>query len=149
MSGLDPVGRKDVRDIILRLRTEGKTVFMSTHILSDVEMVCDRVAIIVNGRIRYEGAIDEFLHAGEPKADLVFANLPAEVAIRLEENFGAQLRGHGESIELRISEKDSSEVLRVALDAGAEVISATPHRVSLESIFLSTVNEADAGEDSR
>jgi ABC-2 type transport system ATP-binding protein len=149
MSGLDPVGRKEVRDIILRLRAEGKTVFMNTHILSDVEMVCDRVAIIVSGRIRYEGAIDEFLHAGEPKADLVFANLPGEAATHLEDHFGAQLRGHGERIELRIAEKDSSEVLRVALDAGAEVISATPHRVSLESIFLSTVNEADSEEGSR
>ena len=107
------------------------------------------MAIIVNGRISYEGAIDEFLHAGAPKADLVFANLPAEAAARLEEDFGARLRGHGERIELRIAEKDSSEVLRVALDAGAEVISATPHRVSLESIFLSTVNEAGSGEDSR
>jgi ABC-2 type transport system ATP-binding protein len=149
MSGLDPVGRKEVRDIILRLRAEGKTVFMNTHILSDVEMVCDRVAIIVNGRIRYEGAIDEFLHAGEPKADLVLANLPAEAATQFENDFGAQLRGHGERIELRIAEKDSSEVLRVALDAGAEVISVTPHRVSLESIFLSTVNNADAEERSQ
>jgi ABC-2 type transport system ATP-binding protein len=149
MSGLDPVGRKDLRDIILRLRTEGKTVFMSTHILSDVEMVCDRVAIIANGRIRFEGAIDEFLDAGEPEADLVLANLPAETATRLEEQFRANLRGHGERIELRIAEKDVSEALRIALDAGAEVISATPHRVSLESIFMSTVNEAGAKEGSR
>jgi len=149
MSGLDPVGRKEVRDIILRLRDEGKTVFMNTHILSDVEMVCDRVAIIVNGRIRYEGAIDEFLEAGEPEADLVFANLPAEAAVRLEECFGARLRGHGDRIELRIAEKDSSAALRLALDAGADVVSATPHRVSLESIFLSAVNKADAEERSR
>jgi ABC-2 type transport system ATP-binding protein len=149
MSGLDPVGRKEVRDIILRLRAEGKTVFMNTHILSDVEMVCDRVAIIVSGKIRYEGAIDEFLNAGEPEADLVFANLSAEAATHLEERFGARLRGHGERVELRIPEKDSSEALRVALDAGAEVISATPHRVSLESIFLTTVNEADAEEAQR
>ena len=149
MSGLDPVGRKEVRDIILRLRAEGKTVFMSTHILSDVEMVCDRVAIIVNGRIRYEGAIDEFLDAGEPEADLVFANLSADAATRLEDRFGAQMRGHGDRIELRIAEKDSSAALRLALDAGAEVISATPHRVSLESIFLSKVNESDAEVGSR
>ena len=149
MSGLDPVGRKEVRDIILRLRAEGKTVFMSTHILSDVEMVCDRVAIIVNGRIRYEGAIDEFLDAGEPEADLVFANLSADAATRLEDRFGAQMRGHGDRIEIRIAEKDSSAALRLALDAGAEVISATPHRVSLESIFLSKVNEADAEVGSR
>ena len=149
MSGLDPVGRKEVRDIILRLRAEGKTVFMSTHILSDVEMVCDRVAIIVNGRIRYEGAIDAFLDAGEPEADLVFANLSADAATRLEDRFGAQMRGHGDRIELRIAEKDSSAALRLALDAGAEVISATPHRVSLESIFLSKVNESDAEVGSR
>ena len=54
MSGLDPIGRKDIRDIILRLKSEGRTVFMNTHILNDVEMICDRVAIIVKGRIRYE-----------------------------------------------------------------------------------------------
>jgi ABC-type multidrug transport system ATPase subunit len=114
-----------------------------------VEMVCDRVAIIANGRIRFEGAIDEFLDAGEPEADLVLANLPAETATRLEERFGAHLRGHGERIELRIAEKDVSEALRIALDVGAEVISATPHRVSLESIFMSTVNEAGAEEGSR
>jgi len=149
MSGLDPVGRKEVRDIILRLRDEGKTIFMNTHILSDVEMVCDRVAIIASGRIRYEGAIDEFLHAGEPQVDLVFASLPAEVAIRLEERFDAQLRGHGERVELRIAEKDAGCVLRLGLDAGAELVSATPHRVSLESIFLSTVGEADTGEEAR
>jgi ABC-2 type transport system ATP-binding protein len=149
MSGLDPVGRKEVRDIILRLRTEGKTIFMNSHILSDVEMVCDRVAIIVNGKIRYEGAIDEFLDAGEPEADLVFANLPAATATQLEEDFGARLRGHGDRIELRIAEKDASAALRLALDAGADVISATPYRVSLESIFLSTVTGADAEEASR
>ncbi len=149
MSGLDPVGRKEVRDIILRLREEGKTIFMNTHILSDVEMVCDRVAIIVGGKIRYEGAIDEFLDAGEPEADLVFANLPAETAAQLEESFAARLRGHGDRIELRIAEKDSSAVLRLALDAGAVVISATPHRVSLESIFLSAVSDAGAEGGSR
>ena len=146
MSGLDPVGRKDVRDLILRLRTQGKTVFMNTHILSDVEMLCDRVAIIVAGRIRYEGAIDEFLEAGEPEADLVLARLPAETAIELEERFGARLRGHGERIELRIAEKDASPAMQIALNAGAEVVSSIPHRVSLESIFLSAVNESKAEE---
>jgi len=146
MSGLDPVGRKEVRDLILRLRSEGKTVFMNTHILSDVEMLCDRVAIIVSGRIRYQGAIDEFLVAGQPEADLVLANVPPDVAISMEERFGANLRGHGERIELRIAEKDTSAALRVAMEAGAEVVSVTPHRVSLESIFLSAVEEGAAEE---
>ena len=148
MSGLDPVGRKEVRDLILRLRTEGKTVFMNTHILSDVEMLCDRVAIIVAGRIRYQGAIDEFLDAGQPEADLVLANVPPEIAVAMEERFAASLRGHGERIELRIAEKDTSAALRVAMEAGAEVVSVTPHRVSLESIFLSAVEEGSAEEKS-
>ena len=146
MSGLDPIGRKEVRDLILRLQTEGKTIFMNTHILSDVEMLCNRVAIISAGRIRYQGAIDEFLDAGEPEADLVLANVPSETAISMEERFGANLRGHGERIELRIAKKDTSAALRVALEAGAEVVSVTPHRVSLESIFLSAV-EAGADEE--
>ena len=82
MSGLDPIGRKEVRDLILRLRSEGKTVFMNTHILSDVEMLCDRVAIIVRGRIQFEGATHEFLAGGEPEADVVLAGLSPEAAPR-------------------------------------------------------------------
>jgi ABC-2 type transport system ATP-binding protein len=141
MSGLDPIGRKEVRDLILRLRSEGKTVFMSTHILSDVEMVCDRVAIIVRGRIRFEGATHEFLAGGEPEVDVVLAHLPPEAAASLEEQFGARLRGVDDRIELRVAEKLVNPLLHAAIAAGAEVVSVTPHRMSLESIFLSAVAE--------
>jgi ABC-2 type transport system ATP-binding protein len=143
MSGLDPIGRKEIRDLILRLRTEGKTVFMNTHILSDVEMVCDRVAIIVNGRIHYEGAIEEFLEGGERETEIVLVSLPPEAATLLEETAAAQLRGLGERIEVRVMEKYVADVLRVAMEAGAEVVSVTPHRRSLESIFLSAVEEGN------
>jgi ABC-2 type transport system ATP-binding protein len=142
MSGLDPIGRKDVRDLILRLRAEGKTVFMNTHILSDVEMVCDRVAIIVRGRIHFEGATNAILGGGEPEADVVLGNVSPELAHRLEEGFRARLRGHDGRIELRIAEKLVNPALRAALGAGAEVISVTPHRTSLETIFLSAVEES-------
>ncbi len=141
MSGLDPIGRKEVRDLILRLRSEGKTVFMSTHILSDVEMVCDRVAIIVRGRIRFEGATHEFLAGGEPEADVVLARLSPEVAASLEEQFQARLRGVDDRIELRVAEKLVNPLLHAAIAAGAEVVSVTQHRMSLESIFLSAVAE--------
>ncbi|TDJ21419.1 MAG: ABC transporter ATP-binding protein [Deltaproteobacteria bacterium] len=141
MSGLDPIGRKEVRDLILRLRNEGKTVFMSTHILPDVEMTCDRVAIIVNGRIRHESAIDQIFADSEREADLVLANLPPEIPGQLEEVFGVTLRGHGDRIEVRVREKDVQGVLQSALAVGAQVISVTPHRVSLESIFLNVVEE--------
>jgi ABC-2 type transport system ATP-binding protein len=141
MSGLDPIGRKEVRDLILRLRSEGKTVFMNTHILSDVEMVCDRVAIIVRGRIRFEGATHEFLAGGEPEADVVIAGLAAETAASLEEAFRARVREIDERVELRVAEKLVNPLLRAAIASGAEVVSVTPHRMSLESIFLSAVEE--------
>ena len=149
MSGLDPIGRKEIRDLILRLRTEGKTVFMNTHILSDVEMVCDRVAIIVAGRITYQGAIEDFLEGDEREVDAVVAGLPVDTAATLEGRFAAKLRGHGDRIELRVAEKNVDEVLRLALGAGAEVLSLTPHRVSLESIFLSAVEKGEVAEGIR
>ena len=142
MSGLDPMGRKEIRDLILRLRSEGKTVFMNTHILSDVEMVCDRVAIIVQGEIRYEGATEAFREAGVREVDVVLARLPEALAGELEDRFGADLRGLGERVELRVEEKQVSAVLEASLAAGAEVVSVTPHRTSLESIFLSAVEGA-------
>jgi ABC-2 type transport system ATP-binding protein len=139
MSGLDPIGRKEIRDLILRLRAEGKTVFMNTHILSDVEMVCDRVAIIVQGEISYAGATESF-HAGEARyADVVLSRVPAEIAETLEERFRAGFRGHGDRIEMRVEEKRVNSLLQTALAAGADVVSVTPQRVSLESIFLSAV----------
>jgi len=146
MSGLDPIGRVEIRDLILRLRAAGKTVFMNTHILSDVEMVCDRVAIIVAGRITYEGAIEDFLEGDEREVDAVISGLPADTVALLEERFAARLRGHGDRIEVRVAEKSVNDLLRLALDAGAEVLSVTPHRVSLESIFLSAVERGGVPE---
>jgi ABC-2 type transport system ATP-binding protein len=139
MSGLDPIGRKEIRDLILRLRAEGKTVFMNTHILSDVEMVCDRVAIIVQGEISYAGATEAFRAGDARHADVVMSRLPADLAGTLEERFKVTLRGHGDRIELRVEEKSLNQVLQLALSAGADVVSVTPHRVSLESIFLTAV----------
>ncbi|MBW2444954.1 MAG: ABC transporter ATP-binding protein [Deltaproteobacteria bacterium] len=141
MSGLDPLGRKEIRDLILRLRSDGKTVFMNTHILSDVEMVCDRVAIIVEGKIRYEGQIEHFISSDQQRADVVLANVSAELASTLEERFRAELRDHGQQVEARVPEKIVSDLLRACLEAGAQVLSVTPVRVSLESIFLETVEE--------
>ena len=142
MSGLDPIGRKDIRDLVLRLREQGKTVFMNTHILHDVELVCDRVAIIAGGCIRYEGAIQDFEAAGERQSDVLVAGLPAETGPLLEERFGARLRGVGERIEVRVPEKHTDDALRVLLGAGAQVVSVSPHRASLERIFMSAVEES-------
>ncbi len=149
MSGLDPIGRTEIRDLILRLRSEGKTVFMNTHILHDVEMLCDRVAILVEGRIRWEGRIEDFLAEGERETEVVVAKLPPDLAERLDGRFGKALRGHGDRVELRVPEKEVEGVLGSALGSGAEVISVTPVRVSLEEIFLSTVQRNRARAECR
>jgi ABC-2 type transport system ATP-binding protein len=143
MSGLDPIGRVEIRDLILRLRAEGKTVFMSTHILHDVEMLCDHVAIIVDGRIRYEGGVEDVVAGAGEQVDVVLASLPADAVPILEERFSARLRGMGDRVEVRVAEKAVNDVLGFALDAGGEVISVSPHRVSLESFFLSAVEGGD------
>jgi ABC-2 type transport system ATP-binding protein len=148
MSGLDPIGRKEIRDLILRLRGEGKTVFMNTHILSDVELVCDRVAIISRGRIVHEGAIDAFLESGERETEVVLCRIPARLALELEERFGTRPRQIADRAEVRVREKDVDEVIGLALGAGASVVSITPHRVSLETVFLSAVG-ADVPERAR
>jgi ABC-2 type transport system ATP-binding protein len=139
MSGLDPIGRKEIRDLLIRLRSDGKTVFMNTHILSDVEMVCDRVAIIVGGRIRYQGRTEEFLSDGEKASEIVVSGVTPEFASSLEEDFEVVLRGVGERIELRVQQTQVETVLAAVLKDGGRVMAVTPQRVSLESIFMDAV----------
>ncbi len=146
MSGLDPIGRMEIRNLILRLRSEGKTVFMNTHILSDVEMLCDRVAVIVNGRIRYEGRIEKFMDEDDRTSEVVVSGIAPEVAQRIEEEMHGELRGHGERIAARIREKHLNEVLQLVLGSGADVISVTPERATLENIFMTAVEEGEKEE---
>jgi ABC-2 type transport system ATP-binding protein len=149
MSGLDPIGRKDIRDIILRLKQERKTVFMNTHILNDVEMICDRVAIIVKGRIRHEGAIQDFLAKDEMRSDIVLAALAPEEARLLGEKFSARVQTVGEQVEVQVRDGQVRDFLQSALESHAEVLSVTPNRVSLENIFLEAVEQGERADSSR
>ena len=146
MSGLDPVGRKEIRDLIVDLNNEGKTVFMNTHILSDVEMICDRVAIIANGRIAYQGQIDGFSEAGERRVDVTVSGLSPEFAEEAEARFSAELSGRGDSVTLRIAEKHTAEVLQSAMSRGAQIHEVLPVRLDLETLFLNAV-ESQEGSD--
>ncbi len=117
MSGLDPIGRKEIRDLIEGLRKAGKTVFFSTNILSDVEMLCDRCAILVQGTLRDVGPLDKLL---SPKL------LHTEVVV--ERN--------GEKEEKRLAPDESVDAfLRAAIESGANVVSVTPRRERLEDLF--------------
>ena len=138
MSGLDPVGRKEIRDLIVRLNAEGKTVFMNTHILSDVELICDRVAIIVAGRIAYEGAL-EAIDGDRKLYDVTLASLPPDFAEEIEAQLCVSLGGRGDRVTLRLPEKEMNEVVRSALSRGARLEELVRHREDLETLFLRAV----------
>lgn len=143
MSGLDPIGRKEIRDVILALRADGKTVLMNTHILPDVEMICDRVAIIVKGSVRHQGRIEDFLPDTGHRTDIVLAQLAPETADQIGERFDFEMRGLGARVEIRVADKDVHDLLAAAMATGAHVISVTPHRNSLEDVFLDIVRSEE------
>jgi ABC-2 type transport system ATP-binding protein len=136
MSGLDPIGRKDVRDIILGLRDEGRTVLFSTHILSDVEAICDRVGIMVEGRMTDVGALHDLVAPGARAVELIVEGLTPELAERFRRDGAAVLERDRQFVVTFKAESDARQALTVALTAGAAVVSFTPHRRSLEELFV-------------
>lgn len=138
-SGLDPVAHIDIRNLILRLKDQGKTVFLSSHQLSDVEMVCDRVAIIHRGVLRTTGHVAELLTGSQVR--IVTLGLPKDA---LEKIRGLAERVDDEDGQATIWESDDARVdaiVDTVRGAGARVVSLTPERRSLEDIFLETVSE--------
>lgn len=138
MTGLDPIGRKDIRDLMLELKREGRTVFYSTHILPDVELTCDRVAIVVQGQIRAVGRLGELLSTRVASTEVVLrAGGP-----RPEVPPGTRVHETAEGTMLELaSDVDVDEVLERALAAGAGVVSVTPRRESLEDLFMQKARE--------
>src|SRR5437588_1588365 len=122
MSGLDPIGRKDVRDLILQLRDEGRTVLFSTHILSDVEAICDRVGILVEGRLTDCGALADLVAPGARAVERVVESLPDSLREKLLAE-GAQVLQRDRSTVLTFAtEAAAREALKGALAAGATVV---------------------------
>ena len=140
MSGLDPVGRREVRDIILELKRNGKTVMFSTHILSDAEMLCDRVGVIVGGKLRGVGAPGQIVDMKTQGMEILF-ELAQESAAPLL----AQATRTGERYRLQVPEDQlygSIEQLRMA---GAKIHSVTQVKATLEEFFMNLV-EADRAQ---
>lgn len=147
MSGLDPVGRREIRELIASLREKGVTVFMSTHILSDIEALCDEVAILRNGRLAASGNLGDLLaDTGEQRAlEIGVQGVTAE-AIReqVELIAGASLSPKPNGVMIHIvDESDIEAVLKITRDAGGSLISIQPVKQSLEELFVKeTVAEA-------
>ena len=135
MSGLDPLGRREVRDLMLQLKAEGATIFFSTHILSDAEQICDRVAILHRGRLRGMGRLDELLAEPRPEFEVIWAPLPGR----------AQPDAWAQSAQLLSQNGQRRSVVAATelwnwLDAlrtqGGSLLSVTPLRRSLEEVYF-------------
>jgi len=140
MSGLDPIGRKEVRDLILELRRRGKTVFFSTHILPDVETLCDRVGVVFEGRLRDVGRIGDLL-SGHVRAVELTATAPAAAREALAR--GRSVAAEGELVTVSFeSEASADAAVRAVVAAGGRVVSLTRHRETLEDFFVRRLAEA-------
>jgi len=136
LGGLDPLGRKEIRDIIVRLRDEGKTVFLSSHILQDIEMICDRVAIIVNGEIVSQGNLQELISEKILFTEMILSGIePTEL-----QEFGESLTTHGGRILLKVFDEGKvDKVLEMTSSKNGKVHSLIPRTETLEDIFVGMV----------
>jgi ABC-2 type transport system ATP-binding protein len=143
MSGLDPMGRREVRSLIEELKSEGKTVFFSTHILSDAEALCDRVAIIHLGELRGVGAIADLTSGVRGKVEIVWrsATMPASL-----KSLGAECHFAGETIRAVLAEENQDMALDALRRERARLISVTPVRTSLEDYFIAQLSDRPEGD---
>jgi ABC-2 type transport system ATP-binding protein len=133
MSGLDPLGRREVRDLILQLQQEGKTVFFSTHILSDAEALCDRVAIINKGELRGVGAVEELTKSVQGKVEVVWQGTQVPASMK---TLGSEFHVTGETVRTVISENQQDAAIDALRRERLRLISIIPLRTSLESYFV-------------
>jgi ABC-2 type transport system ATP-binding protein len=145
--GVDPVGRKEIRDLLVRMRAEGRTVFLNSHLLNEAEQVCDRVAILLQGRVVKQGRLGELQQEGAAQ-DLVvrWAGAPLELP-----GCSGAPRPHPDDATLMVHEIASIDPLHAqpAIDAaraaGAVIVSLTPRRERLEDLFMKAVTDPLTG----
>jgi len=143
MSGLDPMGRREVRELIQQLRREGKTVFFSTHILSDAEALCDRVAVIHQGELRGVGAVAELTRQSESKVEIIFCatSLPAGLT-----SLAVEERVTGEMVSAVVRQEQQEAALEILRRERIRLISLTPVRSSLEEYYVEKLRPKESGK---
>ena len=141
MSGLDPIGRKEVRDLILSLRDQGKTIFFSTHIVSDVEMICDRVGILAKGKMLASGRIEDLVNEHEAQSVEVVCDGVVGDDLAVIKHKATRVLQRGMRCLIILPRQDYlEEVLAALRHAGGKLVSVIPHKGSLEEIFLEQTN---------
>jgi ABC-2 type transport system ATP-binding protein len=138
MSGLDPMGRREVRNLIEELKSEGKTVFFSTHILSDAEALCDRVAIIHLGELRRIGAIADLTASVQGTVEIIWHGASVPSGIKA---LGADCHVAGDTMRMVIPEESQEMALDAVRHERLRLISVTPVRMSLEDYFVAQLGE--------
>jgi ABC-2 type transport system ATP-binding protein len=141
MSGLDPMGRREVRDLMEQLKHEGKTVFFSTHILSDAEALCDHVAIINKGELRGVGAVADLTSSIHGKVELVWQGTAVPASLR---SLGAECHVTGDTVRAIVSEANQDAAIEALRRERLRLISVTPVRTSLEDYFMQKLQPAEA-----
>ncbi len=140
-SGLDPIGRRQIRDLILAQREAGTTVLLCTHIIHDVETVCDRIAILVAGRRYREGSVKDLLEDERGEVEIIASGVTLS---SLQED-GLKVvssTSMGDRTLVRVEEGAAMKALAVVMAGGGRVHSMTPVRAGVEDLFLSAVREA-------
>jgi len=140
MSGLDPVGRHEIRELIQGLKDKGKTVFFSTHILSDAEALCDRVAVIHKGELRGIGVINDLRTGDSGKTEVIWEGVRALQAV---ERIVVESHVTGDLVRATLLIADLDRVLEILRQQHARLISVTPIQGTLEEYFLTKTSEAE------
>jgi ABC-2 type transport system ATP-binding protein len=140
MSGLDPMGRREVRDLMEQLKHEGKTVFFSTHILSDAEALCDRVAIIHKGELRGVGAVEDLTSSVQGKVEVIWQGTQVPASIKA---LGAECHVTGDRVRAIIAENQQDAMIDALRRERQRLIAITPVRTSLEAYFVEKLRRAE------
>jgi len=136
MSGLDPIGRKEVRDLLLEQRERGKTLLFTSHILHDVELLCDRVVIMQQGEITSEGQVHDLLESAGRRVEIRLSSASQKLRDSLTSR-GTIVDGGAGHLTLQVDGQQAvDEVLRISSAAGARLDAMIPERESLENLFI-------------
>src|SRR5579863_9967992 len=140
MSGLDPMGRREVRDLMEQLKHEGRTVFFSTHILSDAEALCDRVAIIHKGELRGVGAVEDLTSSIEGKIEVIWHGTQIPASLKA---LGADCHISGDTVRAVLAEGQQDAAIDALRRERLRLIAITPLRTSLEAYFVEKLQRAE------
>jgi ABC-2 type transport system ATP-binding protein len=143
-SGLDPIGRKEIRDILLELRAQGKTLVITSHVLSDVETLSDRVAIVQRGKVVAYGALGELLRPEVRRVDIELTGVSPELRQKLEVHASSVRELHQQLMVVVEGDANVPGLLKLAVDGNATVLAVIPHRETLEDLFVRKALEVDA-----